>query len=173
MNAVATDRSATEALCLQVTRTRPPCGLGPVTFLRTDGSNTHRVLVTLERKNHSMQYVIIVYQGTTPIPNTPGWATLSEDEQQAIYADYAAINQMPEVTPGLPLGLPTDARTVTVVDGQAEVYQGPYLRDLSKAAAGYSVVEADDIDTVVAIAARIPAARHGGAVEIRPAKSYW
>jgi hypothetical protein len=120
-----------------------------------------------------MQYVILVYQGSTPIPNTPQWATLSADEQQAIHADYATINQMPEVTPGLPLGLPTDARTVTVVDGHAEVYEGPYLRELSKAAAGYSVVEADDIETVVAIAARIPAARHGGAVEIRPAKTYW
>jgi hypothetical protein len=120
-----------------------------------------------------MKYVILVFQGSTPTPNSPSWATLSEAEQQAIYADYAAVNQMPEVTPGLPLGLPEDARTVTVVDGTAEVRQGPYLRELSMAAGGYSIVEADDIETVIAIAARIPAARHGGAVEIRPANTYW
>jgi hypothetical protein len=120
-----------------------------------------------------MQYVILVYQGSTPTPNSPSWANLTADEQQAIYADYAAINEMAEVTPGLPLGLPQDARTVTVVDGQAEVREGPYLRELSMAAGGYSVVEADDIESVIAIAARVPAARHGGAVEIRPAKTYW
>ena len=37
-----------------------------------------------------MKYVLLIYQGTTPLPTSPeAWATLSEDEQKAVYADYA------------------------------------------------------------------------------------
>ena len=48
-----------------------------------------------------MQYMMLIHQGTTPTPQKPDeWATLSPDEQQAVYADYQAINQTPGVTPG-------------------------------------------------------------------------
>ena len=50
------------------------------------------------------------------------------------------------------------------------VNNGTYL---SEGAAGYSVYEADSMDAAVALAARIPAARLGGAVEVRPAEKYW
>jgi hypothetical protein len=120
-----------------------------------------------------MQFVLIVFQGTTPLPNTAAWDALSAAEQQAVYADYAAINQTPGFTPGLPLGLPRDARTVTVRDGETIVADGPYLVEHDKAAGGYSVFEADSIDEAVALAARIPAARLGGGIEIRPVATYW
>ncbi|HEX4493544.1 MAG TPA: YciI family protein [Acidimicrobiia bacterium] len=118
-----------------------------------------------------MQYVLIIYQGTTPLPTDPeAWATLSDDEQKAIYRDYAALNQTPGVEPGLPLGLAADATTVQVKDGKAVRREGPYP---SEGAGGYVVFEADDLDAAVELAARIPAARHGGAVEIRPVATYW
>ncbi|MCU1367513.1 MAG: hypothetical protein JWL72_2980 [Ilumatobacteraceae bacterium] len=120
-----------------------------------------------------MQFVLLIFQGTTPTPTSPKWSNLSPDEQQAIYADYAALNSAPGVTPGLPLGLPEAARTVTVTAGTARVADGPYLQDAAKAAGGYLVVEADDIDGAIAIAARVPAARHGGGIEIRPVATYW
>ncbi len=120
-----------------------------------------------------MQFVLIVFQGSAPLPGTPEWATLSDDQQQAIYADYAAINQTDGLTPGLPLGLARDARSVTVSDGATHVADGPYLEDFDKAAGGYSVFEADSIDDAIALAARIPAARLGGGVEIRPVAAYW
>ena len=120
-----------------------------------------------------MQFVLIVFQGSTPLPNTPEWSTLSPDEQQAIYADYAAINQTEGLTPGLPLGLPEAARTVTVQDGTTHVDDGPYLHDADKAFGGYSIFEADSMDDAIALAARIPAARYGGGVEIRPVATYW
>lgn len=120
-----------------------------------------------------MQFVLIVYQGSTPLPNTPAWAALSTEEQQAIYSDYAALNQTEGLTPGLPLGLAHDARTVTVQDGSINVFDGPYLRESDRAAGGYSVFEADSIDDARALAARIPAARLGGGVEIRPVSVYW
>ena len=119
-----------------------------------------------------MQFALLIYQGTTPLPNTPEWSTLSAEEQHAIYADYAAIGKMPNVTPGLPLGLPEKARTVRVADGSAVTEDGPYV-DTKGAVAGYFVVEADDIDGAIDVAARVPAARHGGAIEVRPIETYW
>lgn len=64
-----------------------------------------------------MKYVLLVYQGTTPLPGTDRWKALPAAEQKQIYADYAALNQAPGVAPGLPLGLPDAARTVQVRDG--------------------------------------------------------
>jgi hypothetical protein len=117
-----------------------------------------------------MKFVLLVYQGTTPLPDSERWAALSQAEQTAIYADYAQLNRTEGVEPGLPLGLPAAARTVRVRDGQTEVTNGTYLPE---GAAGYAVFEAENIEAAIALAARIPAARLGGAVEIRPAEKYW
>jgi hypothetical protein len=118
-----------------------------------------------------MQYVLLIYQGRAPLPTDPdAWATLSEEEQKAIYKDYGALNKTQGVSPGLTLGLPEDATTVQVKDGKTVTRQGPYL---SEGAGGYLVFEADDLDAAIELAARIPAARHGGAIEIRPVSTYW
>ena len=119
-----------------------------------------------------MQYALLIYQGSTPLPNTPEWDTLSKEEQKAIYADYAALNQDPRVTGGPPLGLPEDARTVRVDHGTTHATDGPYV-DVKGAVGGSLVLEADTIDEAIEFAARIPAARHGGAIEIRPVSTYW
>lgn len=109
--------------------------------------------------------------GTTPLPTDPeAWATLSDDEQKAIYRDYGALNNSPGVSPGLTLGLPKDATTVQVKDGETAIRKGPYLSD---GAGGYFIFEADDLDAAIDLASRIPAARHGGAIEIRPVATYW
>jgi hypothetical protein len=117
-----------------------------------------------------MTFVLLVYQGVTPLPGSERWAALSEAEQKAVYADYAQLNKTEGVSPGLPLGLPETARTVQVRDGQTHVKNGTYQ---AEGAAGYAVFEAENIDAAIALAARIPAARLGGAVEIRPAEKYW
>ena len=117
-----------------------------------------------------MKFVLVIYQGTTPLPGSSRWQALPDAEQKAIYADYAALNKTEGVAPGLPLGLPEAAKTVRVRDGQTDVTNGTYL---AEGVAGYAVYEADDIDAAIALAARIPAARLGGAVEIRPAEKYW
>lgn len=117
-----------------------------------------------------MKFILLIYQGNTPLPGSAGWKALPEVEQKAIYADYAAITKAPGVTPGLPLGLPGAARTVRVRDGEPHIKDGTYL---SEGAGGYLVFEGDNMDAAVALAARIPAARLGGAVEIRPAEQYW
>src|SRR4051794_5956253 len=119
-----------------------------------------------------MQFALLIYQGETPLPNTPAWDALPEAEQKKVYADYAALNENPLVTPGLPLGLPSHAKTVRVDKGAATTVDGPFLGD-NGAVGGYLVVEADSEDEAVAVAATIPAARLGGAVEVRPVGTYW
>ncbi|MGH9246388.1 MAG: YciI family protein [Acidimicrobiales bacterium] len=119
-----------------------------------------------------MQYVLLIYQGTTPLPGSEAWETLSDDEHKAIYADYGAINQTPGVTPGLPLGLPENATTVRVQDGKALTTEGPYV-GMKEAVGGYFIVEADDLDAAIERAVQIPAARLGGAIEVRPVATYW
>src|SRR5687767_15894811 len=71
-----------------------------------------------------MKFVVMVYQGSTPLPGSDRWHTLSEGEQKAIYADYAELNRTEGVTAGLPLGLPDAARTVQVRDGKTYVRTG-------------------------------------------------
>jgi hypothetical protein len=117
-----------------------------------------------------MKFVLLIYQGSTPLPGTERWNALSETEQKAIYADYAALNQTDGIVGGLPLGLPSAAKTVQVLDGQTHVKDGTYQ---AEGAGGYSVYEAESMDAAIALAARIPAARLGGAVEVRPAEKYW
>jgi hypothetical protein len=57
---------------------------------------------------------------------------------------------------------------IQVRDGKIEVKNGPHL---SEGVAGYLIFEADNIEDATALAARIPAARFGGAVEVRPART--
>jgi hypothetical protein len=61
-----------------------------------------------------MQFVLLIYQGTTPTPTSEAWKTYSEDEKKTIYAEYAEVNKTPGITRGLPLGFPDDATTVRV-----------------------------------------------------------
>jgi hypothetical protein len=119
----------------------------------------------------AMKYVMLIYQGSTPaVPGSDRWKALPETEQKQIYVDYSEVTKAPGVTPGLPLGLPEASRTVQVRDGQPQVRNGTYMPE---GAGGYLVLEAENMDAAVALAARIPAARLGGAVEIRPAEQYW
>jgi hypothetical protein len=122
------------------------------------------------KEDSLMKFVLLIYQGATPLPGSDAWKALPEVEQKAIYADYAALNKTPGVTPGLPLGLPGAARTVQVRDGKVQVKNGLYL---AEGVGGFAVLEAETMEAAVALAARIPAARLGGAVEIRPAEQYW
>jgi hypothetical protein len=114
-----------------------------------------------------MKYMLLINQGTTPLPGTPQWDSLSEDEQKAVYSDYQAINETPGVTPGQRMGGPEAATTVRVEDGRALTTDGPFV-ETKEALGGYLFLEADDLDAAIEVAARIPAARLGGAVEIRP-----
>jgi hypothetical protein len=117
-----------------------------------------------------MKYMLLIHQGDTPLPGTPEWGQLSPDEQKAVYADYQAINQTPGVTPSdVWMESPETATTVRVDDGKTLVTDGPFVT-VKEALGGYLFYEADRLDAAIELAARIPAARMGGGVEIRPIK---
>ena len=119
-----------------------------------------------------MKYVMVIYQGTTPTPDSQEWASMSEEEQKQVYADYQALNQIPGVTPGPPMGLPENATTVRVQNGRTLTTDGPFV-GMKEAVGGMFVLEADDLDAAIEVATRVPAARLGGAIEIRPVETHW
>jgi hypothetical protein len=114
-----------------------------------------------------VKYMLLIHQGTTPVPPSPEWEALPEDVKQSVYADYGAINQTPGVSPGQQLAPPETATTVRVQDGQTLTTDGPFA-EIKEAIGGYCFFEADDLDAAIELAARIPAARMGGAIEVRP-----
>ena len=115
-----------------------------------------------------MKYMLMIHQGTTPTPLDPdAWATLSKDEQGSIYAAYQALNETPGVTPGHGLQPPETATTVRVQDGKTITTDGPFV-ETKEALNGYLIYEAADLDAAIELAATIPAARLGGAIEVRP-----
>ena len=116
-----------------------------------------------------MKYMLLIHQGETPTPGDPEWDRLSAEEQQAVYADYQAINQTPGVETGVWLDTPETATTVRVDNGETLTTDGPFVA-VKEALGGYLFYEADDLDASIALAARIPAARLGGGVEVRPLK---
>ncbi|MFI9505413.1 YciI family protein [Nocardia sp. NPDC052566] len=119
-----------------------------------------------------MQFVLVTYHGDYPLPGTPEAENVSAEDVQAAYADYAALGKMENLTAGPPLGLPQDATTVRVENGVTVTTPGTYL-DVKGAVGGFGVVEAENLEAAIAIAARIPQARMGGAIEIRPSVKYW
>ena len=116
-----------------------------------------------------MKYMLLIHQGDTPTPGSADWNRLSEDEQRAVYSDYQALNETAGVTPGFWMQPPETATTVRVEDGNTLTTDGPFVA-VKEALGGYLFFEADDLDAAIALAARIPAARLGGAVEVRPLK---
>src|SRR4051794_21293153 len=112
--------------------------------------------------------MLLIHQGDTPTPRDPdAWARLSEDEQKAVFADYQALNETPGVSPGQQLAEPDMATTVRVENGETLSTDGPFV-SVKEALGGWLLYEADDLDAAIALAARIPAARLGGAIEVRP-----
>lgn len=119
-----------------------------------------------------MKFMLLIHHGDMATPDDQeAWAQLSEEEQRQVYADYQAINQTPGVTPGLWMQPPEAATTVRVQDGKTLITDGPFV-EAKEAVGGYLTFETEDLDSAIALAARIPAARLGGAIEIRPVQEW-
>ena len=110
-----------------------------------------------------MQYLLQIYSNEA----AERFETLSEDEQKAILGEYFAISEAPGVAGGAQLQPPATATTVRVEDGNTLITDGPFV-ETKEALGGYFLFEADDLDAAIELASRIPAARMGGAVEVRP-----
>jgi hypothetical protein len=126
-----------------------------------------RLIGDHSEKEEAMKYMLLIHQGTTPLPGTPEWDGLSQDEQNGVYAAYKALNETPGFTPGVQMQGPETATTVRVEDGKTLTTDGPFA-EIKEAIGGYCFFEAGDLDAAIELASRIPAARMGGAIEVRP-----
>ena len=114
-----------------------------------------------------MKYMMLIHHGSAPTPRSEDWDRLSDDERNGVYSAYKALNETPGVSPGLQLSAPETATTVRVQDGRTLVTDGPFV-EMKEAIGGYFLFETDDLDAAIELASRVPAARMGGAIEVRP-----
>jgi hypothetical protein len=110
-----------------------------------------------------MKYALLIYINGSD----SGWESLSEDEQAAISKEYYAIAEAPGVYGGEQLDDTDTATVVRVSGGQTLTTDGPFA-ETKEVLGGFYLLEADNLDNALETAARIPAARMGGAVEVRP-----
>ena len=107
-----------------------------------------------------MKYALLIY-------GLPEFRDIPDDQLKSVVGEYEAILDAPGVLDGMQLQDTESATTVRVRNGEALLSDGPFV-DAKEYLGGLYVLEADDLDAATAIAARVPAARMGGAVEVRP-----
>ena len=108
-----------------------------------------------------MQYALLIY-------TKPGTVeSLSPAEREALSVEYYALRDEPGMLSGAALQPVTTATTVRLADGRPLVTDGPFA-DTKEVFGGYYLYEADNLDQATEMAARIPALRLGGTIEIRP-----
>ena len=110
-----------------------------------------------------MKYALLIYSAEAG----DTFESLPESEQQAIRGEYTALAQLPSTLGGEQLQPGATATTVRVQGGKTLTTDGPFVT-IKEALGGYLFFDADDLDAAIELASRIPAARLGGAVEVRP-----
>ena len=92
-----------------------------------------------------------------------GWNSLSEEEKREVLAQDEAIRNRGNLMSAV-------QRTVTSVrnwNGNLEVDNEPFARN-ELPLAGFSVIEAANVDEVIKLVSNTPCARARGVIEIRP-----
>jgi hypothetical protein len=108
-----------------------------------------------------MKYALLIY-------DVPGnYDDLTDSEREAVFGEYFAISEVPGVFGGAQLKPVETATTVRVDGSQTLTTDGPFA-DTKEFLGGYYLLEAEHLDQAIELAARIPAARMGGSIEIRP-----
>lgn len=108
-----------------------------------------------------MQYAVLIY-------DKPGsYESLAPDELERVMGEYGPITQDPAVRGGAQLQSVEAATTVRVKDAETLLTDGPFA-ETKEVFGGFYVIDVPDLDAAVAFAARIPSARLGGSVEVRP-----
>jgi hypothetical protein len=108
-----------------------------------------------------LKYALLIY-------SKPGsHEELPEADYKAALTEYMAVSQDPRTLSGGQLQPVETATTVRVQNGQTLTTDGPFA-ETKEVFGGYFVVEAENLDEALELASRIPAARIGGSVEVRP-----
>jgi hypothetical protein len=114
-----------------------------------------------------MQYALLIYQDAPKIVEG-----LSPSELEAVGKEYGELSTTPGLTQTLPLGRPADATTVQVQDGKTVTSDGT-VGGPGAIVSSFYLYESDDKAAAIDLASRIPAARLGGVIEVRPVEIYW
>jgi hypothetical protein len=111
-----------------------------------------------------MQYLMMIYANEQEIGAlTPAAAGALTNE----YMEFTkSIVQAGQLKAGDRLRPTSTASTVRVRNGKAVITDGPFA-ETREQLGGYYLVEAKNLDEALAIAARIPGAKHGS-IEVRP-----
>jgi hypothetical protein len=108
-----------------------------------------------------MKYLLLIYMGE---------GAMSEEERAHCYVESAQLAQdlhgRGQYRGANPLQPVATATSLRVRDGKRLVTDGPFA-ETREQLGGYFLIEANDLDEAIGIAARIPAAKVG-TVEIRP-----
>jgi hypothetical protein len=108
-----------------------------------------------------VQYALLIY-------GQPGrWEHLSAEEQQTQMREYMELGERPETRGGADLGELSSATTVRVDGGETLTTDGPFA-ETKEYLGGLYLIECDNLDEAIEFASKIPAARTGGAIEVRP-----
>jgi hypothetical protein len=109
-----------------------------------------------------MKYALLIHHDDS------NWGDLSEQERAQVTEEYMAINADERVYGGAQLQ-PMDLTTTVRRNGSGEALltDGPFVAS-KEHLGGFFLVEADNLDEATALAAKIPALRTGGVVEVRP-----
>lgn len=108
-----------------------------------------------------MKYALLVY-------SKPGsHEELADDERERVFGEYMELTRDPRRVDSAQLQPISTATTVRVQDGKTLTTDGPFA-DTKEVFGGYYVFDAADLDEAIELASRIPAARLGGSVEVRP-----
>ena len=118
-----------------------------------------------------MRYLLLLSNDKAEVD---AWRALSPDEARKLReqeipqwgALFAWLGERGLKTDGLELDDPDTARVVRVRDGETIVSDGPFA-ETKEQIGGYLLVAADDLDTAIEVAQRVPVAAKGS-VEIRP-----
>ena len=98
-------------------------------------------------------------------------AAMAKTEADTFHGEYFAftegIRRNGQYLGGNALQPVHTATTVRVMDGKTITTDGPFV-ETKEALGGYLIFEADDLDAAIELAASIPAASMGGAIEVRP-----
>jgi hypothetical protein len=108
-----------------------------------------------------MQYALMIYA-------TPGYIdALPETEREQVYAEFRALAEDERCVSSVRLQGGETATCVRVDGGRTLMTDGPFA-DTKEVLGGLAIIEAADLDEALELAARVPAARIGGTVEVRP-----
>src|SRR5271165_4290278 len=111
-----------------------------------------------------VQYLLMIYANEQ---ETAAMAPAASTAMMQEYAEFTkSIVQAGQLKAGDRLRPTSTASTVRVRNGKVLITDGPFA-ETREQLGGYYLVEAKNLDEALAIAARIPGARHGS-IEVRP-----